>query len=352
MRHDRHDFWVASLTAALLAGCAGSTPNGGQNGDDQPDDGADGAAVEAFLPADITLDIDELPSDEDSAKIVPRDDVDPSGHRSSTRLTTNVIVAFQTLAARAMAVGASIREDLTNAAQAQVEAGFDIDGVEVGYKADFAAFDMDGDGFVEGSGSATEEPVAIRVWVNRGAGYERFFCALVTVRPSTDNIGAGTLMVRPAAVIDTAADDLQVLAQWDRTEADHRWNEAVIEGPLRQDTVITSARASVDVRDYSDGSMEKTVRLSGNLAVNPYGFTTFAAAAHYRRGGEGLLLSALASGGVFPIIFSNVCVNILTQALAIGGECGGFDLQDMNLLDAPAIGDAAFPADFPEAPTF
>jgi len=339
----------------LVVGCpSGST---GPDGSADVGDNSNGTTPQppaAFLPTAITLDISELPEDSDSDTSEVRDSaqLQPNIYDSVTRASATIVYRFHRLADRALALGAAIRDDMTDPNQTQVAGTFQVGALEVSYKADFAAFDIDGDGTPDGSGNAADVPVAVRMWVDRGTGFERFLCARITQRPSSENIGSGQLFVRPDAADAAAPEEAQFFVDYDRTQADHKWNLAYVTGRMHPRYEVTIGMARVDVRTEAGGGTEKTVRAAYDLAESPYGLETFQSAAHYLLGGDGLLLSAATTRGSAEANFTNVCVSLANRRRARGGECDTFDTQDMNLLDIPLGGEVEFPADFPAAPTF
>jgi len=334
---------VGGLGLAAVA-CNGTLPFGlGGNG------------VALFLPADVSLDVSELPDTNASSSKNVNSALSITGVTAYDRtlLATGAIThEFQRVAHRVMALGGAIRNDFTSPDQTQIADDFMVNGVDVSYRADFAAFDIDGDGTPDGSGQATVEPVAVRIWVDRGSGFERFFCALVTKRPSGSNLGAGTIIVKPSAANGNDFSDLRIKLTWDRTDPSHKWNEAFIKGRLRQVYAMSRGRQRVDVRTAADGTIEKTVRSTNSLTNNPFGFDTVSFSTHFLRGSGAALISALATGGSAQMSFSNVCINLTDKSATTGGQCDAFDTQDVAFLD-PAVGDETdFPADFPSEPTF
>lgn len=326
--------------ACLLAGgCPGTTST---------DDAA--KSVAQFLPNAVSLEINELPEDSDA------DQTSSSGARNAYQRivysAATIVHRFHRLADAALALGATIQEDMTDPTQTQVTGTFDVEGQAVTYKADFAAFDFDGDGTADGSGTAVDLPVAVRIWVDRGSGFERFLCALVTQKPDTSSFGAGALYVRPFATHAWAPDGVQIFCQYDRTGAEHKWNQAYISGPIHPRYGLSTGLARVDVRISETAGTEKTVRGAYQFSANPYGFETFKAAAHYRVGGDALLLSAAVEHELADITLGSLCVDLAEQAGVTEGPCADFDTQDMTLLDVPTGAETAFPAEFPEAPTF
>ena len=340
------------VPVVFLWACNNSLPNGVGGG---LPNGAEGGAVASFLPGSVSLDVSELPDEDASASAKIKDSA-ALGNGTPLQRTlgaaASIIHNFHRLADRALALGAAVRDDMTSADQTQVSGTLDVHGQQVAYKADFAAFDINGDGTAEGSGNAVAVPVAIRMWVDRGNGYDRFLCAVVTTKPSDENLGAGTLFTLPTAADPNAPSDLQIRVDWDRTDAAHRWNDAYVTGKLIETLALANGHQRVDVRKDTAGAVEKTIRSASHFAESPYGLDSFQSAVHVKPGSGAALLSGLATGVSGSIEFTDVCVDVIDQSLATNGECDAFDTQDMTLIDFPVGGETAFPNDFPETPTF
>ena len=339
---------LAITSTFTLLGCNGQFPLGLIGGS---------AANRDVLPDAITLDISEL-GDEDTNAAKMKDETaarctgDPAIDRT---LRAGVVVthAFHRLADRALALGARIRNDIDDPTQTQVEGTFPVLGGTTAYKADFAAFDIDGDGTADGSGMANVEPVAIRIWTDSGAGYQPFMCALVTTRPTTSNLGAGEFFTMPSAAIPDAPADFFVHVVYDRTDPAHKWNEAFTTGHMRPNVSTSTAHHRVDVRTNANDQVERTIRSTSTFSEHPLGFADYSFAAHFKRGGTAVLLSGLSTGGTTQVNFSNVCVDISSCTIDAGGTaCSDFDTQDMSFIDAAAASQLMFPADFPSTPTF
>lgn len=222
----------------------------------------------------------------------------------------------------------------------------------ISYRADFGAFDVDDDGDLDGSGRADTAPVAIRMWVDRGNGFERFLCGVVTTRPTTANRGAGSLYVKPNAAREASFADLKVFFKWDRTDASHKWNEAYVSGQVRTNYAMTTGHQRVDVRTDAGDVVEKTVRSTSNFTDTPFGFDTYSFSSHWRRGGSAVLISGLSAGGTSQVDFTDICVNLSDRAVSDGGECDDFDTQDNDFLAAPVGDETDWPAAFTAAPSF
>lgn len=316
-------------------------------------------AAKDIMPGGLTLEISEV-GDEDSNAAKSKDGEaarctgDPAIDRT-LRAGVVVLHAFHRVADRALALGAKIKLDIVDPNQSQVEGQFMAFGEPVSYKADFSAFDIDGDGVADGSGMANVEPVALRMWVDKGDGngFQQFLCALITTRPGTDNLGAGEIFCRPLAADKIASPDLQVRVTYDRTDPAHKWNDAYVSGRVRDEVQMSIGRHRIDVRGTEDGNVEKTIRSSTVFTQHPLGFANYQFAAHFQRGGGTVLLSGESTGGSTQVDFDNVCVDIASCIVDAGGSsCSAFDTQDMNFLDPPLGGEANFPADFPTSPTF
>ncbi len=338
---------AASCIALIAAACDGTfTGLGGSGG---------GAAVPSFLPDDVTLEIDELPdSDGSNDKSIQRDAqvTGTAAYDKTLRATGAILHAFHRSAARAMKLAASIRTDFTSASQTQVHGQRTVDGQVISYRADFAAFDIDGDGNLDGSGRADTEPVAMRMWVDRGNGYERFLCTVVATRPTTANFGAGSMYVKPNAARAASYADLKVFFNWDRTDSNHKWNTAYVSGQVRTNYAMSMGHQRVDIRTDANGAVEKTVRSTSNFTDTPFGFDTYSFSSHWLRGGSAVLISGLSAGGTTTVDFTDVCVNLDDKAVSTAGECDNFDTQDNDFLAAPVGDETDWPAAFTATPSF
>ncbi len=339
---------LAGCMALIAAACDGTfTGFGGSGGG--------GEVVGAFLPDDVNLEIDELPDEEGTSAKAAQSDAQITGTNAydrTLRATGAIMHAFHRSAARAMRLAAAIRTDFTSADQTQVHGQRTVDGQVISYRADFGAFDIDGDSDLDGSGRADTEPVAIRMWVDRGNGYERFLCGVVTTRPTSAHNGAGSLYVKPDAAREASYDDLKVYFNWDRTDASHKWNEAYVAGQVRANYAMTMGHQRVDVRTDAGDVVEKTVRSTSNFTDTPFGFDTYSFSSHWRRGGSAVLISGLSAGGTSQVDFTDICVNLADRVVSNGGECDDFDTQDNDFLAAPVGDETDWPAAFTEEPSF
>ena len=298
----------------------------------------------------------ELPN-EDNVSARVKDDASlptpTTPYQKTLRAAARIIYNFHALADRMAALAYVIHHDMTSPTQTQVQGTFTIAGKAVSYKADFGKFDINGDGTPDGSGNAVDVPIAVRVWADSGNGYQRLMCALITTKPSADNFGAGQLYAKPSAARSDAPGNVQFYVNWDRTDPSHKWNEAFVTGDMATGLTVQNGHHRVDVRtEASSNSIEKTVRSADNLATNPYGLQTYQSSVHFEPGSGYALLSGLASGTGGSFSFTNVCADLVNQAVATNGECNAFDTQDMPFINAPTGTEMNFPADFPATPTF
>ncbi len=347
-----------SLTTpdTITGGSTGNTDTSGDDstggddttGDTDSTDGDDSTTDEgdSFLPTSISLDVDELP-ETDSSRPVPQE-----SHQAA-HLGRNIVHWFQNAADRIFFVGRTITSDMSDPNQTQVEGEFDFDGQLVPYACDFAPFDVDGDGTADGSGNSYTEPVAFRIWTDNGGGYEQFMCGLITTLPTPENVGAGVVYAHPSAADPTATEDMQVFIEWDRTNADHKWNQSYVSGTLSGEdgVILNMGHARVDQRSTDLGT-EKTVRTAADFDTHPNNWTSDQVAVHWLRGGTAILVSAISTGGPDNFDLTNSCVSLTTFAELTGGECDDFDTQDMTYLDVPIGGENDFPVEFSSSPSF
>lgn len=367
---------VAALSLALIAGCPMAGTNGANNNRNQSaaNTGATGGNAEVVsqvFAESLGVDLSELPddtTDESSTKPIGTSQLveGPNANNSNTNSSgnpfagvrrslvaaTGIINGFHHSADRALALARKITRDMTDRNQTQVEGEFLIGAQRVAYKADFGAFDLNGDGTPDGSGTAFQTPVVVRVWTDQGTGFARFLCALVATKPSNGNVGAGQLWVHPSTARPDAFDDLQIYIAWDRTDTTHEWNEAFVSGQVTRAYALDIGHQRVDLRPSAAGTPTKTVRSTSNITQSVAGFAQYQLATHYERGQPNVLVSALSTGGSVQVALTNVCVNLAQQALAAAGACDGFDLQDFAFLPFPTGEENNFPAAFAETPSF
>lgn len=336
---------VAGLGLFNIAGCPSNTDVDGNN--DNNNDG-NGSAINAFLPSSISLDTSELDETTDSALL------NPQGYGGLLGGARDVVNIFQSAADAVLEIGHTVSDDLSNPDDSTVAGTFNVNGASVDYKCDFAPFDFDGDGQLDGSGDSQTAPVAFRIWTDKGDGYVQFMCGVITDLPANGNVGAGTLVARPFNVDSNADENMQVRIEWDRTNTDHSWNFGYISGTVDpvNNVVLDIGSARVDIRSSDGFTFEKTVRGSGDMQQHPQGYDTSVFAVHYPDGGGSVLLSAESTGGTDPVSEENVCLNPAGLSLDSSGGCDDYDTQDMNFLDVPIGGENEFPAEFENAPTF
>ncbi len=351
---------VGEIVTVSSSGGGSTTPASGGGSIATPAEGAiEGEPIDAtakvaqLFPESIALDISELPDDstDPGGKSAPQF-TEYLGIRRTLAASATIIGAFHNLADRSLALARRISIDMTDPAQVQVQGTFLVDLQPVLYKADFSAFDIDGDGAADGSGNAVDLPVAVRIWADRGEGYSQFLCALITTKPSLENLGAGRMFVRPNAARADAYADFQFQAVWDRTNAAHKWNEAFLTGQVAPQYAMSISHKRVDTRTYEDESVEKTVRSNSSLTMSYAGFEEYDFASHFRRFEPYVLLDAESTGGTLQVSLDDVCVDLMLGQVNEEGACDGLDLTDFTPLAEPNGDEPLFPAAFPAQPTF
>ncbi len=328
-----------------LAGGGSGGATGGSSGT--------ATAAKPIFPDSIAIDISDLPDEKEGGtpkSLSNAQSLDYFTYRRTILASTAIVNAFHRLADRSLLLANEITDDMASPDDSQVQGVLFDQGRQVLYKADFSPFDFDGDGAADGSGRVDTVPVAVRIWTDRGQGFERFKCALITSLPTDSHLGAGEMVTHPNAAIEEAADTLQWYVQWDRTGDTHRWNEAYITGRARDDYSVEKAVHRVDAALDANGVFEKTVRSNATFLQSPLSYDTYAFSALFRASAGLALLSAETTGD-FQVSFSNICVDLLQQQVS-EGACDDLDPTYMNFLPTPSGEETAFPADFPEQPTF
>ncbi len=349
------------LGLCLGPGCPGvsqppaSDNSGGTNNNTGGQQGDTGVTQSArtVLPSTLTLDIDEFP--EDGSSPTARSINPELGTGRYCALGHTVLYRFHFLLDRGLALAAKLNHDLEGSGDDPHLAGtFIVLDHQVAYKADFSAFDIDGDGTADGSGQPGEIPAALRLWVDpEGDGtFVRFLCALITTRPSSENAGAGELYLQPGVLASEAQADVHAHIKWDRTDPAHKWNEGFTNGALREDYQVSGGHLRVDVDALADSSTQKTLRSTTTFTDNRFGVTEFNYAARTLVGTGFALASARSTGGSL-LQFGSVCLRLTDCAFVLATEdCDAIDRGDLDFLPAATSADTDWPADFPEEPTF
>lgn len=304
------------------------------------------------LPAALSLNIDEFPEDDTSETARGMMDIPSTGHGRFCVMGPTIIHRFDKLIDAGLTLAAGLNEDLADVQDTTLASTMLVRGVEVAYKADFAAFDIDGDGTADGSGTPDTAPVALRLWVDpRGTGeYEPFLCALLTTLPGDTDAGAGKMYVSPHVLNPSAKADFRAFISWDRTDQANLWNEAYFQGTLRTGYRMSASHSRVDLKTLEDGSVEKTLRNTGTLVDNPVGIGEMRFASRTIEGlGFGLLNAEAVGSGVEAQF--NICTSLENCSMH-PGDCSTIDPDGMDYLQAPAGNETDWPADFPAAPTF
>ncbi len=342
----------SSVSIGTDGGDDGGLAGGGTGGSSGGSNGT-GSATKPIFPDSIAIDISDLPDEKEGGTpkaLSNAQSLDYFTYRRTVLASTAIVNAFHRLADRSLALANEITDDMASPDETQVRGVLFDQGRQVQYKADFAPFDFDGDGVADGSGRVDTVPVAVRIWTDRGNGFERFKCALITTLPTDEHLGAGQMVTHPDAAIEEAADTLQWYVQWDRTGETHRWNEAYITGRARDDYTIDKAVHRVDAVLNDAGVFEKTVRSNATFLESPLSYDTYVFSALFRAS-AGLALLAAETTGDFQVSFTNICIDLVQQSV-VEGACGDLDTSYMDFLPTPVGDETVFPADFPAEPTF
>lgn len=335
------------------AGATGGTApaTGTVGGVDYVSDTAASSAVGDIMPNSLSLSISELPDDSGS-----KQDLNSQGsaniYRRTLISTAAVLNAFHRYADRSILVARKIQGQITDPNQTNVTGSFVLNGTTVSYKADFSAFDIDGDGTPDGSGTAAVDPVAIRMWVDRGAGYQPFMCALITQRPANGNLGAGQIYAHPNAVFANASETFSYLLNWNRTDPAHKWNVAYLSGRAREFYTLTKGVYQVDQRLEADNTINKTVRANAFFTESNVRLDHLLDSVVFRSGTGKASMTSASTDGAASITFTDACVSLSDFSEVTDGSCDAFDKQDAALLPEPTGTESTFPADFPATPTF
>lgn len=332
-------------------GTAPASATGTPGSTDYVSDTAPSSAVGDIFPNSLSLDTGALPDDSNSKQDL-NSQVSQNVYRRTLISTGAVLNAFHRYADRAVLVAKKIQAKITDPNQTNVTGSFLLNGVSVSYKADFSAFDIDGDGTPDGSGTAAVDPVAVRMWVDRGAGYQPFLCALITHRPANGNLGAGVIYAHPNAVFATAADTFYYSLNWDRTDSSHKWNVANLTGRVREFYTLTTGVYRVDQRLESDNTINKTVRANAQFTDTNVRVSHLDDSVIFRSGSGKARMTSASSDGAIDISITDACVDLTSFSEVKDGSCDAFDTQDAALLPDPSGTETTLPADFPATPTF
>ncbi len=345
---------VASLivvSLAFTAGCPGVslTPNGGTAG-----------STVAILPDSITLDVDELAATNQSAAPMPS----PSLSGGSSPLEVAQSEADRTMAQldEIMLRFAIINSMVTSAADVQVSGTIMWDtrvsgstvaaggsrlpnpgsgaGVARDIKVDFSAFDYDGDGTADGSGTPTTAPVAMRVWVTDAVGtFQPAACGLIDVLPTALHPGAGHLITLSyarngdgdIAILEWDQDDptVQTLSTWDEHPEGIGWGYSSFW--VQHETVLTQLQKSVASTIGTD-----------YVAATWYELAPAAAAISHM----GTWADYLAHPPVVQYEF------FVSWLAATATDAQSVDVTNLECIESPDPADFIWPLAFPVGPTF
>lgn len=339
--------WVVALGVLAAIGCQGlSIPGFLSNGATPSAD---------VLPSGLTLDISEFPDDDvapDTAKSAAEDRTFPSDHARVCHAAGAILHGFHRLLDRGLALAAALNDDLVDPTNPHLEGSFEVFDRVVQYKADFSAFDIDGNGTPDGSGQFDIEPVALRLWVLADDGTaSRWLCGLITTRATPDNAGAGQVYLQPGVVHPLVNPDFHVHALWDRTNPMHKWNEAYTVGRLRVNVDTTAGHHRVDVETLADDTVQKTVRSTTAISNSDFLFSELRYAGRTIRG-SGVALVNTEAIGTPNVLVTGLCVSLEQCDPVPGDQCSSIDPTGMDFLPASAGGETDWPTDFPDSPTF
>ncbi|MCZ6539742.1 MAG: hypothetical protein O6922_07965 [Chloroflexi bacterium] len=320
-----------------------------------------GGSSASVFPSSLSLDISDFPDDTTNAdaRAVIGGEV---AHIDSARIFNGaferpcraigaLLHGFHRLLDRGMALAALINNDLTDPDDPHVQGTLPAGGQSWTYKADFSAFDIDGDNTVDGSGRFDTDPVAVRVWIVKDTGAERFFCALITTRPTTDHAGAGQLYLQPGVIHPLVNADFTTYSMWDRTDAANRWTEAYTVGRLRQNIHAPAGHHKIELLTLADGSVQKTVRSTSTIDNSDFDISEIKVAGRTIRGTNlGLLNVEIV--GTPTVTITGQCISLIDCSASAAADCSSIDTAGMDFLDPAVGGETDWPADFPETPTF
>ncbi len=315
----------------------------------------------AVLPASLSLDISDFPDDTtnpdarivngatDSAAETGRDFAHP--HERPCRAAGAILHGYHRQLDRGMALAAWINRDLTDPENPFVEGTIPAGGRNWTYKADFSAFDFDGDDTLDGSGRFDTAPVAIRVWISKDDGPQRFLAALITALPEPEHPGAGALYIQPGVLHPRINADFMAYNLWDRTDSADRWSEAYTVGRLRRNIDAVAGHHRIEIVTLNDDSIQKTVRTTTTINESDFDISEFQIAARTVRGLGVALINTEIAGTPDDSVIGR-CISLTECGPADADDCADISTDGMEFLD-PAVGDETdWPVDFPQEPTF
>ncbi len=326
----------------------GSTTPSGQTGDDSE-------TTTMIIPESVSLDIDEL--DEvggESAQIVPPshplETAQVAGQQTMAQLdeimtrfsyiNTLVTSASDIQITNTIVWNTAVPGSVPTSTGSRVANPGSGSGSTRDIKVDFSAFDFDGDGVDEGSGTPTTAPVALRVWVTDASGtYQPAACGVINVLPTSTHAGAGEMITLSyarntdgdIAIIEWDEDDPtdQSLMTWDEHPEGSSWGYSSF--------VVEHEQVGSD--------MEKTVCSTINesyVAARWYEGTPAAAYMSF----DGPWVDAVASPPSANYAF------FVSLGSATAADADSVDVSDLELEEPPDSSWFAWPGDFPTTPTF
>ncbi len=234
-----------------------------------------------------------------------------------------------------------------------------INGIDtvLNVKIDFGDYDLDGDGQTEGcDGHTASTPICIRLWVDE----RRTLAAIFNAYPTVTNPGAGEIRLGLSAnPNEVGGTDLMTTVIFDYLDDEDKSTEFLSIGEtsgLDEEDLPAFFSGRITIGQTGpDETAEKIINLTADLGEGEEEITASLGYVgqwledddYWSGSTDAMLDGATAS-------FSNVCAQISTGNEADRDICLGLgiDVEGIDFVTAPAASDAAFPDNFPAAPTF
>lgn len=353
---------LLALAIMGIAGCPeGTTVPGDTTGDGGGDEGTSEIRV---LPESIALEVDEL-SDSSQSSSAPPGPTPSTLGSGAAPLAIAKGEAERTMAQldEIMVRFGIINSMVTSAADVQISGSIVWDtyvpgstpsaggsrvanpgsgaGVTRQIKVDFSAFDYDGDGTNDGTGTPTVAPVALRVWVTDGSGtYQPAACGLIDVLPTASHPGTGEMITLSYA--RNGDGDIAIL-QWDQDDPNEQslwtWDEHP-NGPGAwgySSFMVTHEMVSLMVQK----SVASTIDNEYVAATWYEGAPAAAVISHVGTWADYLATPPTVQYSDFATFGSATA----TDALSV-------DTTDLDCIEQPDPSDFNWPSSFPATPTF
>lgn len=208
-------------------------------------------------------------------------------------------------------------------------------------KVDFSAFDYDGDGVDDGTGTPTTAPVALRVWVTDSAGtYQPAACGVITVLPTTADPGEGHMTTLSYA---RNSDGDITLLDWDQDDPSYNTLATWDEHPNGAGTWGYSS-FWVEIQDVS-GTQQTTVCSTID--------SEYVAATWYAGAPAAGVISHVGTWADYlahppAVLYSE----FVTYAPATASDAMSVDVSSLGFVEQPNPTDMTWPSTFPNTPTF